>query len=453
VALWTGLPVSGIIFSTLHGWCTPAEAGRSQPACLTLARGQARGENAQEVSVQRHEMYPENFAAHTPISKRARDIRPFLAMDVLERAQAIERDTGVAVIHLEVGEPDFATPPAIVEAAARAMQDGDTHYTHSLGLVELREAIAAWYYAQYNVHVSPDQIVVTPGSSAAILLALAAVLDPGDEVILSDPRYACYPNFIRLFDGVTVDVPVDEAEGFQYTADRVQAHLTPCTKAIFINSPSNPTGTLLAAAEMARLADLGPLVISDEIYHGLVYEERAHSILEYSDRAFVLNGFSKLFAMTGWRLGYVIAPPPYVRALQKIQQNLFISAGAFVQRAGIAALRQAAPEVRRMVEIYNQRRHVMLAGLRDIGFGVAHDPTGAFYVFANATRFSCESHALAFEILEHAKVAVAPGIDFGPHGEGYLRFSYANSLENIQEGLRRLEQYLAQRMPSERAEG
>jgi aspartate/methionine/tyrosine aminotransferase len=384
---------------------------------------------------------------HVTISRKAQDIHPFLAMDVLERAQAIERETGVNVIHLEVGEPDFDTPPAIVEAATHAMRDGDTHYTHSLGLLELREAIAAWYHSQYRVSVSPEQIIVTSGSSPAILLALAALLDPGDEVILSDPRYACYPNFIRLCEGVTVDVTVDEAEGFQYTAEKVCPHLTSRTKAIFINSPANPTGTLLSPSEMARIAELGPLVISDEVYHGLVYEGRAHSILEYSDQAFVLNGFSKLFAMTGWRLGYVIAPPSFVRPMQKIQQNLFISAGAFIQQAGIAALQRAQPDVQRMVEIYNQRRRAMLAGLRDIGFGVPHDPTGAFYVFAEATRFGRESSALAFDILEHAKVAVAPGIDFGPNGEGYLRFSYANSLENIHEGLRRLRQYLVHGIP------
>jgi aspartate/methionine/tyrosine aminotransferase len=348
----------------------------------------------------------------------------------------------VNVIHLEVGEPDFETPPAILDAAIRAMRDGETHYTHSLGLPELREAIAAWYHAQYHVSISPEQIIVTPGSSPAILLGLAALLDPHDEVILSDPRYACYANFIRLCDGVTVDVPVDAAEGFQYTAAKVRPRLSARTKAILINSPANPTGTLLSPAEMARLAELGPLVISDEIYHGLVYEERAHSILEYTDQALVVNGFSKLFAMTGWRLGYVIAPPSFVRPMQKIQQNLFISAGAFVQRAGIAALQQAWPDAQRMVEMYNQRRRVILAGLRDIGFGVPYNPTGAFYVFADATRFRRESYALAFDILEHAKVAVAPGIDFGPNGEGYLRFSYANSLDNIHEGLRRLQQYL-----------
>jgi (5-formylfuran-3-yl)methyl phosphate transaminase len=389
-----------------------------------------------------HQTQVQRALHHTAISRKAQEIRPFLAMDVLERAQALERETGVNVIHLEVGEPDFATPPAIIDAAVRAMRDGETHYTHSLGLPELREAIAAWYSAQYRVSVSPEQIIVTSGSSPAILLGLAALLDPGDEVILSDPRYACYANFIRLCDGVTVDVPVDEAEGFQYTAAQVRSHLTGRTKAVLINSPANPTGMLLPPAEMARIAELSPLVISDEIYHGLVYEGRAHSILEYTDQALVLNGFSKLFAMTGWRLGYVIAPPSFVRPMQKIQQNLFISAGAFVQRAGIAALQQSWPDVQCMVEMYNQRRRVILAGLRDIGFGVPHDPTGAFYIFADATRFGRNSYALAFDILEHARVAVAPGIDFGPHGEGYLRFSYANSLANIHEGLRRLKQYL-----------
>lgn len=397
--------------------------------------------------MQRPEKRTKSFVADAAVSRRARDIRPFLAMDVLERAHALERETGVEVIHLELGEPDFDTPLPIVEAAVKALHDGDTHYTHSLGLIELREAIAAWYQAHYRVTVSPEQIIVTPGSSPAIWLALAAVLEGGDEVIVSDPRYACYPNFIRLCDGVTVDVPVAEAEGFQYTAERVRPRLTARTKAIIINSPANPTGTLLAPEEMARIADLGPLILADEIYHGLVYRGRAHSILEYTDRAFALNGFSKFFAMTGWRLGYVIAPPAFVRPMQKIQQNLFISAGAFVQRAGIAALQQAEAEARRMVEIYDQRRRVMLAGLRDIGFGVAHEPTGAFYVFANASRFARASYELAFDILEHAKVAVAPGIDFGPHGEGYLRFSYANSLRNIQEGLRRLKQYLVQGVP------
>jgi aspartate/methionine/tyrosine aminotransferase len=397
--------------------------------------------------VPHHNTPVQRASQYGTISRKAQDIRPFLVMDVLERAQAIERHTGVNIIHLEVGEPDFDTPSAIVEAGSQAMRDGDTHYTHSLGLLELRQAIATWYHTHYRVSIAPERIIVTSGSSPAILLVLATLLDPGDEVILSDPRYACYANFIRLCDGVTVDVKVDAAEGFQYTAAMVRRHLTSRTKAILINSPANPTGTLLSPSEMGRIAEMGPLVISDEVYHGLVYEGRAHSILEYTDQACVLNGFSKLFAMTGWRLGYVIAPSIFMRPMQKIQQNLFISAGAFVQRAGVAALQHARPDVQRMVEMYDQRRRVMLTGLRDIGFRVPHDPTGAFYVFADATRFGPDSQALAFDILEHAKVAVAPGIDFGANGEGYLRFSYANSLENIHEGLRRLKQYLGHGTP------
>jgi aspartate/methionine/tyrosine aminotransferase len=378
------------------------------------------------------------------ISAKALEIPPFIVMDVLERAQQIERETGATVIHLEVGEPDFKTPACITEAAVKAMRDERTHYTHSLGLLELREAIAAYYHAKYRVEVSPDQILITSGTSPAMLLIFAALLETGDEVILSNPHYACYPNFVKILNGVPAYVNVYEQDGFQYTVEAIQAAITDRTKALMLNSPSNPTGNLMDAEVMQQIAKLSPVIISDEIYHGLVYEGREHSILEFSDQAFVLNGFSKLFAMTGWRLGYLIAPPAYVRAVQKIQQNFFICANSFVQWAGIAALTQAEPETLRMKTIYNERRQALLRGLREIGFGITVEPTGAFYVFANAKRFGSDSYKLAFDILEHAHVAVTPGIDFGSNGEGYLRFSYANSLDNIQEGLRRLDRYLNQ---------
>jgi aspartate/methionine/tyrosine aminotransferase len=239
-------------------------------------------------------------------------------------------------------------------------------------------------------------------------------------------------------------VNVYEEESFQYRIEAVKEHLIRNPKGIMINSPANPTGTLLSPAVMQQLATLSPYIIADEIYHGLVYEGKEHSILEYTDRAFVLNGFSKLFAMTGWRLGYVIAPPEYVRPMQKIQQNFFISASAFVQRAAITALREAGPDTARMIAEYNTRRQFMIQGLKKIGLGITTDPTGAFYVFANAQKFDTDSYRLAFHLLEQAKVAVAPGIDFGANGEGYLRFSYANSLDNIAEGLRRIERYLHQ---------
>jgi aspartate/methionine/tyrosine aminotransferase len=276
-------------------------------------------------------------------------------------------------------------------------------------------------------------------------LFFAMLLEPGDEVVLSDPYYACYPNFIRFCGGRLACVDIFEEDGFQFRPDAVREKLTPRTKALLINSPANPTGTVLSAERMAALAELGPLVVSDEIYHGLVYEGREHSILEFTDRAVVFNGFSKAFAMTGWRLGYVIVPPEMIRPLQKMHQNFFISANAFVQAAGIAALREGGPETERMRRTYDERRRFLVPALRRLGFGVAHEPTGAFYVFANAKRFSRDSHAFAFEILEHAKVCVTPGVGFGRNGEGYLRFSYANSLDNLAEGLRRLEAFLAAR--------
>ncbi|MBD3308228.1 aminotransferase class I/II-fold pyridoxal phosphate-dependent enzyme [candidate division KSB3 bacterium] len=378
------------------------------------------------------------------VSSKAREIPPFIVMDVLEHAQQLERNDQIDVIHLEVGEPDFDTPACIINATVDALHNARTHYTHSMGIPELREAIAAYYEKTYQVAISPEQVLVTSGTSAAMVLLFAALLEAGDEVILSNPHYACYPNFIRMFDGVPVDVDVSEDKGFQYTVEGIQAYLSQRTKSILINSPSNPTGNLLSPAVMQEIAALAPRIISDEIYHGLVYEGRAHSILEYTDRAFVLNGFSKLFAMTGWRLGYLIAPKDFVRPLQKLQQNFFICANSFVQWGGIAALTEAEPETRRMKARYNERRKLLLQGLRKIGFGVAVEPTGAFYVFANATKFGTDSYKLAFDILEHANVAVTPGIDFGTNGEGYLRFSYANSLENIQEGLRRLDRYLNQ---------
>lgn len=380
------------------------------------------------------------------ISKRTQEMTSFIVMDVLERANEMER-AGVDIIHLEVGEPDFDTPDCVKAAACRALDNGHTHYTHSLGLFELREAICEYYASTYGVSVDPEQVVVTSGSSPAIFLVFSALLEPGDEVIISDPHYACYPNFIKFAQGRPVSIAVYEEDGFQYRPESIKQKLTAQTRAIFINSPSNPTGNLLSADRMRQIAALTqceqrPYIVSDEIYHGLVYAGKEHSILEFTDHAFVFNGFSKLFAMTGLRLGYVIAPREFIRPMQKVHQNFFISANAVVQQAGIAALKKAGPDVARMKAIYDERRRFMIARLKEIGLGITVEPTGAFYVFANARHISQDSYRLAFEILEKAHVGVAPGIDFGPNGEGYLRFSYANSLDNIKEGMDRLEKYL-----------
>ncbi|MBI4637929.1 MAG: pyridoxal phosphate-dependent aminotransferase [Candidatus Rokubacteria bacterium] len=378
------------------------------------------------------------------LARRVAGIEPFLAVEVGERAQALERE-GIDVVHLEFGEPDFEAPMVVREAVEKAIKDGRTRYTSSLGILPLREAIAEHYARTYGVQVSPDQILVTPGTSPAMLLLFGHLLEPGDEVVLSNPYYACYPNFIRYADGVPAYVDVREEDAFQYRPEAIRARLTPRTRAILINSPANPTGTVLSAERMAAIAEVGPLVISDEIYHGLSYEGRDRSILEFTDRAFVLNGFSKAFAMTGWRLGYVIGPREHIRILQRLFGNFFISTNEFVQWAGVAALREAGEESRRFRTVFNERRLAMIAGLRRIGLGVGFEPTGAFYVLANARRYTHDSTRFAFDILEQSHVAVTPGAGFGANAEGYLRFSYASSVERIQEGLDRLGRFLAAR--------
>jgi aspartate/methionine/tyrosine aminotransferase len=275
-----------------------------------------------------------------------------------------------------------------------------------------------------------------------MLAVFGALLSRGDEVIMSDPHYPCYTNFIRFLDGKVSFVRVREADGFQYRPEEVKKKLNRRTKAIFINSPSNPTGCTLSADVMRQLTKLGKYIVSDEIYHGLTYEGEEHSILEFTDRAFVFNGFSKAYAMTGFRLGYCIFPREFTAVVQKMAQNFFISTSHFIQIGGIAALTQAGPDQRRMRGIFNERRKAMVAGLKKLGFGIAVEPTGAFYVFANAKHLTRNTHRFAFDLLQKAKVGITPGIDFGRGGEGYLRFSYATDITKIREGLRRIEAYL-----------
>lgn len=381
-------------------------------------------------------------------ARRIQEIEPFLAVEVAERAQELGR-SGADIVHLEYGEPDFEAPAVIRAALEKAVKEGRTRYTHSLGILPLREAIAEHYQKTYGVAVSPDQILVTAGTSPAMLLLFGHLLDPGDEVVLSDPYYACYPNFIRYAEGRPVYVGTTEEDGFQYRPEAIRERLGPRTKAIVINSPANPTGTVLSPERMAAIAELardgGPLIVSDEIYHGLSYGGRDRSILEFTERAFVLNGFSKAYAMTGYRLGYLIAPSPHIRVLQRLYGNFFISTNEFVQWAGVAALREAGEESRRFRAIFDERRRQMIAGLRAIGLGVGFEPTGAFYVLANARHLGKDSVSLAYEILEGCHVAVTPGAAFGANAEGYLRFSYSTSLDRIQEGLARLGRFFASR--------
>jgi len=376
------------------------------------------------------------------ISKRASKFTSFIVMDVMAKAEELERK-GEHVIHLEVGEPDFPTPKVITKAANGALSLNKTRYTHALGLLELRQAICDFYFKEYGVNITPDQVMVSTGTSPALLFAMLAILDHGDEVIISNPRYPCYQNFILAAGGKIKEVKTYPEEGFQYRPKDIKKKLSARAKAILINSPSNPTGIVMNKEHLQNIAQFDKkYIISDEIYHGLVYKDRAHSILEFTDRAFVINGFSKLYAMTGWRLGYCIFPKEFSKVMQRIHQNFMISANGFIQWAGIAALTKAQKDVAKMVKIYDERRKYMLARLKDMGFVIHVEPTGAFYVFADARRFCKDSYKEAFRITEEVKVGVTPGIDFGSGGEGFLRFSYANSLENIKEGLNRLERYL-----------
>ncbi len=378
------------------------------------------------------------------VSKRARAVRPFVVMDVVARAKELE-SLGRDIVRLEIGDPDLPTPDIVTKAAERAMESGDTGYTQSAGLPSLREAVASHYHERYDVAVDPENIVVTQGTSPAMLLVFGALLDPGDEVVISDPGYPAYSNYVEFLGGVARRVRVRAEEGFRFRPDEIRAAITERTRAIMINSPANPMGTVLPAEDIAELAaiaeETGVWIVSDEIYHGLQFEGRERSILEFTDRAFVLNGFSKAYAMTGWRLGYLIAPKEFVRPCEVIQQNFFLCANHFVQVAGTVALTQAQGEVVRMRAVYDERRKYIVPALRELGLRIDTEPTGAFYVFADARAWGDDSLSLAGRILEEAGVSAAPGIDFGPGGEGFLRFSYAASLDRLHEGVSRIAQW------------
>jgi aspartate/methionine/tyrosine aminotransferase len=379
---------------------------------------------------------PPRFAAS------ALAIEPFLAMEVMERAFAMERE-GADIVHLEVGEPDFPPPPAAVDACIAALRAGQTRYTDSRGLAELRDAVAADHARRFGTSVDPDRVLVTSGTSAAMLLVFTLLVEPGDEVVIGTPHYPCYPNFVRSRGGIPVFVPTRAEDGYQLGAEAVRAALTSRTRAIVVASPANPTGAIQSEETLRALAALGVPLVSDEIYDGLVYDDaRVTSALQVSDEAYVLDGFSKRYAMTGFRLGYVISPHEAARPLQVLQQNLFISANRFVQHAGVAALREGEATLVAMRSAYDIRRRLLVEGLRGLGFEIPVLPQGAFYVFANARRFGADSRRLAFDILERAHVGTCPGIDFGVAGEGWLRFCSAASETDLREALARLARVL-----------
>ncbi|MEM9177299.1 MAG: pyridoxal phosphate-dependent aminotransferase [Myxococcota bacterium] len=381
---------------------------------------------------------PPILPASRPWSARTEAMAPFLAMEVLERAAELER-AGHSVAHLEVGEPEFAPPPAANEAIVAALARDDTNYTDSRGLWALREAIASNLAHRFGSSVDPARVLVTLGTSSAMTLVFACLVEPGDEVIVPTPHYPCYPNFVRFCGGEPIFVETDAANGWHIDPERVRRAITPRTRAIVVGSPANPTGAVQPRAVMEALAELGPTLVSDEIYDGLVYDgARSTSALTVSSDAFVLDGFSKRYAMTGFRLGWVVAPEAALRRLQTLQQNLFISASSFVQYAGIAALEHGAEMTGALLEACTDRRRLLVDGLRTLGFGIEREPEGAFYVLADARAFGEDSRALAFELLEEAHVGCTPGVDFGEAAEGRLRFCYALAAETIETALERM---------------
>ena len=378
------------------------------------------------------------------ISDLVKNIEPFYVMDILERAKQLENE-GRNIVHFEVGEPDFNTPQEICSAAVQWIEKGYTKYTSSLGIDELRQSVAEDYSRTYGVEVEYERVIITIGSSPALLLAMLTVLDPGDEILITDPHYACYPQIINVARGVAKKIPVYESDGYQVDSAEIRKKIGKKTKAILVNSPANPTGAVMNTDVFRELSEMGLFVISDEIYHGLVYGEHVNSVLEFTDNAIAINGFAKLYSMTGWRLGYMIVPRNLVRYVQKLQQNLFISAGSFVQKAGVDAIEKVKKSGRSkaMVAEFDKRRKEMIKGLSSIGFDIAVEPKGAFYVFVNSSRWSRDSLRLAFDILENCHVGVTPGIDFSDRGRDYLRFSYTTSVDSIREGIRRLGEFLA----------
>lgn len=381
------------------------------------------------------------------LAKRTEEISPFYVMELLRRAKQLEAQ-GRDVIHMEIGEPDFATPQAIVEAGVRQLKTGEVKYTPAAGLPELREKIAEFYRRRYSVTVNKERIFVTPGASGAFLLALGVSLNPAEELLMADPCYPCNSNFVKLFDGKARTVPVDAASRYQLTATHIKQHWTKATKGALIASPSNPTGTIIAPDQLKQAVhtvnELGGCFYSDEIYHGLVYDENASTALEFSDNVFVINSFSKYFGMTGWRVGWLIVPDEFVCATEKLAQNIFIATATHSQHAALAAFDEhTLDELERRRAEFEKRRDFLYDALLRLGFEIPIKPDGAFYIYADCSRFTDDSYQFAVDLLEAEGVAITPGKDFG-HNEAnhHIRFAYTTSIDRMSIAMQRLEQFI-----------
>lgn len=377
--------------------------------------------------------------------RRIDQIEPFRVMQLLERAKELEAE-GKKIIHMEIGEPDFPTPAAVIRAARERLATADNFYTPSTGAPELQRALSAWYQDEYGVDVDPGRILITPGTSGAFTLIYAVLLEAGESVLLSDPGYPCQRNFIRLAGGTPISIPVGPQTRYHLSVELVEANWRAQSRAAVVINPSNPTGTMIGDGELAGIAATckkrGGYLISDEIYHGLTYGVQARSALEFDGDAIIVNGFSKRWAMTGWRIGWIIVPDELVDACRRVMQNIFISAPTLSQYAAIAAL-GTADETETMRRAYDERRRCLLAGLPELGFDIVVEPQGAFYIYANVERLTDDSRTFCRNMLEQAGVAITPGEDFGSYRAArHVRFSYATGLDEIREGLQRMKKLL-----------
>jgi aspartate/methionine/tyrosine aminotransferase len=381
------------------------------------------------------------------LAARVAEISPFHVMEVQTAARALEA-AGRSVVHMEIGEPDFPTPEPVVAAAQRAIAQGDIYYTSALGLPALREAIARHYAEHYGATVSPERVIVTAGSSAALLLVMALIVNRDERILLADPGYPCNRNFVRVLEGEPFGIPVDASSDYQLTADKIAANWSPATRGVVIASPSNPTGTVVPRDELARIAKrvaaLDGRLVVDEIYLGLTYDDTPRSVLDFADDAFVISSFSKYFNMTGWRLGWIVSPERHVRDLEKLAQNLYISPPTVSQRAALACF---APETMAVLEerraAFKARRDFLVPALRKLGFGIPVMPAGGFFIYADCSRFDADSEHFCKAALEHAGVAFTPGLDFGRHrASEHVRLAYTIEMHKLEDGVARLSKWL-----------
>ncbi len=384
------------------------------------------------------------------LAHRVGQIAPFHVMELAKRAAALEAQ-GRDIIHMEIGEPDFGAPPAVLDAAAAAMRQGQLQYTAATGLPELRRAISGHYHDTFGLDVAAERIIVTAGASGALLLACAALVESGAGVLMPDPCYPCNRHFVAAFDGKPHIVACGPEQRFQLRAEDVEAHWSANTQGVLLASPSNPTGTSVPPHELARIVAAvrarNGFVVIDEIYQGLSYDAPPFSALSLGEDCIVINSFSKYFSMTGWRLGWLVVPESLVPAIEKLAQNFFICPSSLAQHAALACFTPASQVIyTQQKEAFRQRRDFLLSALPSLGFTVPVVPDGAFYIYADCSALTDDAHAFALELLEQTGVALVPGLDFGPAtARTHLRLSYANSLENLQEAMSRLRTYLSQR--------